>query len=125
MDFATLASVLSLGLGLGLARTPYLGVACHQANSTTCGRVGIAVWLRGTPTEVEATVRHAGVRLRRERWANGETPWIGYVHLPLHAMGLPTGWTGPAKRLLLHLRVRRGGVWRTGTVPVLLGPGWG
>jgi hypothetical protein len=59
-------------------------------------------------------VRHAGVRLRRERWANGETPWIGYVHLPLHAMGLPTGWTGPAKRLLLHLRVRRGIVWRTG-----------
>ena len=120
---ATLVSVFSLGLGL--ARAPYLGVACHEANSTTCGRVGIAVWLRGSATAVQATVRHAGVRLQREAWANGETTWIGYVHLPLRAMGLPAGWAGPAKRLLLHLRVRRRGVWRTGTVPVLLSPGWG
>jgi hypothetical protein len=121
--FATLVSVWSLGLGL--TRTPYLGVACHQANTTTCGRVGIAVWLRRTPTAVQATVRNASVRLQRKSWANGETTWIGYVHLPLRAMGLPAGWTGPFKRLLLHLRVRRGGVWRTGTVPVLLSPGWG
>ena len=120
---ATLVSVISLGLGL--TRTPYLGVACHDANSTTCGRVGIAVWLRGTPTAVQATVRHASVRLQRKTWANRKTTWIGYVHLPLRAMGLPAGWSGPAKRLLLHLRVRRDGVWRTGTVPVLLSPGWG
>jgi hypothetical protein len=120
---ATLVTVLSLGLGL--ARPPYLGVACHGANTITCGRVGIAVWLRGSPTAVEATVRNAGVRLQRETWANGETPWIGYAHLDLRAMGLPAGWTGPAKRVLLHLRIRRRGVWRTGTVPVLLSPGWG
>ena len=123
VGLATLVSVLSLGLGL--ARTPYLGVACHEAKSTTCGRVGIAVWLRGAPTTVQAIVRHASVRLRHEKWANGETPWIGYVHLPLRAMGVPAGWSGPAKRLLLHLRVRRNGGWRSGTVPVLLSPGWG
>ena len=120
---ATVATVLSFGLGV--ARTPYLGVACHRANSTSCGRVGIAVWLRGNPTRVEATVGHVTVRLQKQKWANGETPWIGYAHLPLRAMGLPVGWTGPAIRLLLHLRVRRAGVRRTGTAPVLLSPGWG
>jgi hypothetical protein len=120
---ATFGTVLSLGLGL--ARTPYLGVACHQPSSTTCGRVGIAVWVRGRATAVQATVRGASVRLQRETWANGETRWIGYVHLRLRVMGIPAGWTGPAKRLLLRLRVRRGGIWRVGAVPVLLSPGWG
>lgn len=120
---ATVSSVLVLGLGL--ARAPYLGVACHEANTTTCGRVGIAVWVRGRTTAIDARVGAARARLRRQRRAHGETPWIGYVHLPLRRLGLPAGWTGPAIPLQLHLRMERAGVWRTGTVRVLLSPGWG
>ncbi|HEY7398379.1 MAG TPA: hypothetical protein VH538_08760 [Gaiellaceae bacterium] len=121
---ALLAVVVSLGLGL--VRAPYLGVACHGANNTGCGRVGVAVWVKGRPAAIEARVGDARVRLRRPSASDPTAPWIGYVHLPLRAMGLPARWTGvPAKRLRVRLRIERASVWREGSRRVLLGPGWG
>jgi hypothetical protein len=120
---ATLASLFSLGLGL--TRTPYLGVDCPYANTTTCGRVGIAVWLKDRPTAIEASIGKAHVRLRAPSPPNVRAPWVGYVHLPLRAMGIPASWTGSARPLRLHLRVERAGTWQTGTVRALLYPGFG
>jgi hypothetical protein len=120
---ATLLSAVSLGLGL--VRPPYLGVACPGADVTTCGRVGIAVWLTERPTEVNAILDGHRVRLRLEAAPSGQ--WIGFVHLPLRSLGLPVHWYGtrPFKRMTLHLRVRSRSGWREGTVRVQLSPGWG
>lgn len=118
--------VLATILSLGLVCSPYLGVACHGANNTGCGRVGVAVWVKGRPSAIEARVAGARVRLRAPSPPNARVPWIGYVHLPLRAMGLPARWTGvPVKRLRVRLRVERAGVWRQGTMRLPLGPGWG
>src|SRR5882757_3731432 len=107
--------LMALSLGLGLARDPYVGVACPRANSTTCGRVGIAVWLaRRHVIRVDATLAGAGVRLAPPTAAGSF--WVGFVHLPLRAMGLPESWAGtPAKRVTLVLRIRYPSGWRTGT----------
>ena len=123
---AGLAALLSvLSLGLGLSRGPYTGVACSQANSTTCGRVGIAVWLGPRPaSRVEATLAGIHVRLTPPAAATGF--WVGFVHLPLRSMGLPESWAGaPAKRLTLELRIHYPAGWRKGRLRVQLRPGWG
>lgn len=119
------ALVTALSLGLGLSREPYIGVACSHANSTTCGRVGIAVWLaRRHAIRVDATLAGARVRLIPPK-AVGSF-WVGFVHLPLHAMGLPTSWEGsPPKRLTLRLRIHYASGWRSGTLRIQLSPGWG
>jgi hypothetical protein len=121
-----LATALSaLSLGLGFVQPPYLGVACPGANVTTCGRVGIAVWLAGRPAEVDATLERHSVRLQLKAAPIGM--WVGFVHLPLRSLGIPPTWYGsePVKRLTLHLRVRFRSGWRTGQVRVQLAPGWG
>ncbi|HEX6761609.1 MAG TPA: hypothetical protein VF094_02285 [Gaiellaceae bacterium] len=119
---ATFGTIVSLGL----VRAPYLGVACHGANNTVCGRVGVAVWVKGHASAIDARVGNARVRLRAPSPPNARAPWIGYVHLPLRAMGLPAQWAGvPARRLRVRLRVERAGTWREGTMRVLLAPGWG
>lgn len=119
------AILAALSLGLGLSRDPYLGVACHQANSTTCGRVGVAVWLaRRHAIRIDATLAGAHVRLAPPK-AVGDF-WVGFVHLPLRAMGLPASWEGtPEKLLTLGLRIRYPSGWRTGTLRLLLHAGWG
>jgi hypothetical protein len=91
VGFAALLTALSLSLGL--SRDPYIGVACPQANSITCGRVGIAVWLaRRHAIRVEATLAGAHVLMTPPK-AVGSF-WVGFVHLPLRSMGLPESWTG-------------------------------
>jgi hypothetical protein len=121
-----LAVLLSaLSLGLGLARDPYMGVACPQPNSTVCGRVGIAVWVAGRHAiRVDATLAGAHVRLTPPKQVGSF--WVGFVHLPLHRMGLPQSWVGdPQKELTLRLRIRYASGWRTGSVRLRLHAGWG
>ena len=48
-----------------LARTPYLGVSCPQANSFTCDRVGLAVWLRHSAVSVAVTINEHHFSARR------------------------------------------------------------
>jgi hypothetical protein len=123
---AGLAALLSaLSLGLGLARDPYVGVACPQANSTACGHVGIAVWVaRRHAIRVDATLGGAHVRLLPPKQIGSF--WVGFVHLPLQRMGLPQSWAGdPEKDMTLRLRIRYPSGWRTGNVRLLLHAGWG
>lgn len=123
---AGVASLLiALSLGLGLSREPYVGVACPGANTTSCGRVGVAVWLdRSNATRVDATLAGVHVRLAPPKTAGSF--WVGFVHLPLRRMGLPESWTGtPGKKLTLALRVRYPSGWRSGMLRVPLRPGWG
>jgi hypothetical protein len=115
----------TLSFGLGLSRDPYIGVACPHANSTTCGRVGIAVWLaRRHAIRIDATLAGAHVRLIPPRQVGSF--WLGYVRLPLERLGVPAHWEGnPPKRLRLTLRIRYGSGLRSGTLRLELSPGWG
>ncbi|HZP71915.1 MAG TPA: hypothetical protein VFA97_00915 [Gaiellaceae bacterium] len=110
---------------LGLAREPYIGVACPQANSTVCGRVGIAVWLvRRHATRIDATLAGRHVRLVPPKAVGSY--WVGFVHLPLRAMGLPSSWAGdPPKQLALRLRVAYADGARSGALRLGLHSGWG
>lgn len=47
---------------------PYMGVACHIANSIACDRVGLSVWLR-RPAIVTATVAGAPLKLNAPQWS--------------------------------------------------------
>jgi hypothetical protein len=110
-----LASLLAAG-SLGLAQPPYLGVACPHANVTSCGRIGIAVWLDGNARAVEATLGGETVRLRkRARF------WSGFVHAEL---GLARFWTG-SRLVTLRLTVRYPARTARGSVRATLRPGWG
>ena len=117
--------VSAFSLGLGLVREPYVGVACPGPNNTTCGRVGVAVWLaRPHAIRVDATLAGANVRLAPPKTVGSY--WVGFVRLPLRKMGLPASWAGvPAKRLVLRLRIRYPLGWRTGTLRLDLHSGWG
>jgi hypothetical protein len=117
--------VSAVSLGLGLVRAPFVGVSCPRPNVTTCGRVGIAVWLAHPAQEVDATLGGHRVRLRLLNAPSGM--WIGFVHFRRGALGIPAIWYGgsPVKRMTLHLRVRSSSGWRTGAVRIQLQPGWG
>ncbi len=121
--FAAILSAFSLGLGL--ARDPYIGVACHQPNSTTCGRVGIAIWLaRRHAMRIDATLAGEHIRLTPPNAVGAF--WVGFVHLPLGKMGLPASWAGtPSEQLTLLVRIRYPSGWRTGTLRLYLHSGWG
>lgn len=51
------------------AKDPYMGVACHIANSIACDRVGLAVWLRRPATTVSATIAGASLKLNDPTWS--------------------------------------------------------
>lgn len=115
----------AFSLGLGLAREPYVGVACRQPNSVACGRVGIAVWLgRRHATRIDATLAGARVRLTPPSSTGGF--WVGFVRLSQRGLRLPPSWAGtPTRRLTLALRIRYPQGSRYGSLRVLLSPGWG
>jgi hypothetical protein len=127
-----------------LSQTPYMGVACPIANSTTCDRVGLAVWLRHPARSVSAAI--AGRTLRLD-WAGDRPPRFA-SHAPrtefdgflqpagivarLHAAAGPPPlrwWTSsPANSPtpMVQLRIE----WVDGRVSVTrlrvpLGSGWG
>jgi hypothetical protein len=112
----------ALSLGLALTQPPYVGVACRQPNRTTCGRVGVAVWVGRPATAIEATV--GGAHLVLHPSGGRRLPWTGFVRLDLRPMGIPAPWAG-VKPIVIHLRVLRAGRWQTRKLRVLLHPGWG
>lgn len=124
-----LVAVLLSSLSLGLAQPPSIGVACiGQANVTTCGRIGIAVWLKRPAQAV--TVRLAGfpIRLHQGGFGGvGPTYWEGYIHLPETVLRLPTHWEGanPTRWLVLRLHIRYASGSASGSQRLLLRAGWG
>lgn len=121
------ASALSMFV-LGLSRPPMIGVACHQANSTSCGRVGIAVWLDHPATAVRAKLGGALIRLHAGGLGGrGPTYWEGYVHLSASTLRLPAYWYGadPPRYLRLRLRITYPSRVATGAVRLRLNAGWG
>ena len=67
-----------------LSRAPEVGVACPQANSIACDRVGLAVWLRRPAAGVTATIDGRSLRLRRperrDGWYEGYLQPAGLLH---------------------------------------------
>lgn len=112
---------------LRLARTPYVGVACPTANVTTCGRVGVAVWLgRRGASEVVASLAGVRARLGPPPRHTSSPSWRTFVHLPLSRMGIPAVWEGtPYKTFTLRILARYGRHWYGRTLVVPLRPGWG
>ena len=98
-------------------RNSYVGVACH--NGTSCGRIGIAIWLARPAESVYVTLfgRHASLRFRGVE-ATGRV-WIGFVHVPA------SEYTPDSYGHRLGVTVRRGAA--TGSIrrSVFLSPGWG
>lgn len=112
---------------LGLAQPPYLGVSCPGANSTRCGRVGIAVWVKTRPSSIEAQIAGSNVRLTAPPLVRGRRYWQGFAHLNLRQLGLPDTWFGTEPYKVLNLRLTI--YYRTrvarGMLRVTLQPGWG
>jgi hypothetical protein len=125
----TFVAPLLAVLSLGLSETPMIGVACpRQPNITTCGRIGIAVWLKRPATAATADLAGATVRLHAGGFG-GEGPayWEGYVRLSRQRLGLPVQWYGtkPVRFLRLHLVIRYPARTARGTLRLQLRPGWG
>ncbi len=122
--------------GSVLKRAPYAGVACPQANSIACDRVGLAVWLKARAVRVSAVAGGRPLRLQARGFGGrSQNPWIGY----LQPAGLLGGalkvtpdrgrfyWAGAHPKdvdLRLTIRRRDGGL-ETTRLRVLLRAGWG
>ena len=122
-------AVLAVSLSLGLARAPYVGIACPgQPNVTTCGRVGVAVWLKQPALAVSAALAGSPLRLHAGGFGGqGPRYWEGYVRLSQQQLRLPRQWagTGPVRVLTLKLTIRYRKRTESGAVRVQLRPGWG
>jgi hypothetical protein len=128
-----LLAALTVTAGL-LGAPPYVGVACPQANSIGCDRVGVAVWVRGPARAVRAVVAGRAIRLRYAWSDDRGRAWIGYVRqaglrdgvlrVPADGRGLWFGRDAPAVRVRVVV-VRRSGVALRLTRVVSLRPGWG
>ena len=118
-------AALAASTVLGLLQPPYLGIACPGPNTTTCGRVGIAVWLRGPARRADASLAGVTVRLHDDGLAGQY--WTGYATLPPGRLGLPPRWYGtkPTKWLLLRLTIRRADGTTRGAVRSFLPAGFG
>jgi hypothetical protein len=122
--FALVAGVFS-AFALGFSQPPSVGVACLRPNVTTCGRIGIAVWLAHPARSVSATVQDQSIRLTPPGPGRRHPAyWSGYTHVSL---GLPWRWFGtkPVRFVDLQLVIRYATRKATGTVRVRLRPGWG
>jgi hypothetical protein len=114
-----------------LTRVPYMGVACTTPNSTTCERIGLAVWLRHPAAVVSATVVGQRFALHDEHWrARAGEVFAGYLHMRGlgRRLGIPYGhWKGnPTPYAVVRVRVRyRHGARVTTRVRVPLMAGWG
>ena len=119
---------LLTALSLGLSQEPMIGVACPGPNLTTCGRIGIAVWLTRPAATVRAELAGLHVRLHAGGFGGqGPKYWEGYVHISRARLRLPAHWYGtkPVRVLKLHLAIRYPSRVATGTVRLQLRPGWG
>jgi hypothetical protein len=126
----TVAAPLALlsGIALALAQPPLVGVACPTPNVTTCGRLGIAVWLERPARGATAELAGARVRLHAGGLGGrGPTYWEGYVRIDPKRLGLPPRWYGsaPARTLVVRLAIRYPRGTARGAVRVRVRPGWG
>jgi hypothetical protein len=121
------AGTTGIAAGSGARSAPpepsdvYVGVACHPSG-TSCGRVGVAVWLPRTADLVTARLLGSAVRLTTTHSGSGRYGFRRY-------------WTGfrrvPARRVhpggLVHVRVTvvLGGMLRAYGRSAYLSAGWG
>ena len=121
------AAAFVVAFGLGLSRPPLIGIACHQANVTACGRVGIAVWLKRPARGAVAEIAGQRVRLHAGGLGGvGPTYWEGYAHLSQSTLQLPVAWAGePVRFLRLRLTITYPARVASGLVRLQLRPGWG
>jgi hypothetical protein len=115
-------------LSLGLFQQPMIGVACHGANVTTCGRIGIAVWLNRPAKSVDAELAGTHLRLHAGGFGgSGPTYSEGYVHIAARSLRLPKHWYGtkPVRLLTLRLTIRYPRRIASGALRLRLRPGWG
>jgi hypothetical protein len=122
-----LAGLLA-ALSLGLSQEPMIGVACPGPNVTTCGRVGIAIWLTRPARGVTAELAGARVRLHAGGFGGqGPTYWEGYARISQARLRLPVRWYGakPVRVLNVQLSIRYRMRVASGTVRLQLRPGWG
>jgi hypothetical protein len=127
--------------GVLLARAPYLGVACPQANSIACDRVGLAVWLRHAAESVTATIQGRALRLDDDEWSGPALPngrrrmFAGFLQpaglldgpLKVKPEARSSRWYGRTPvRAGVRLTIRRSGEHYTRTSLVVpLAAGWG
>ena len=124
---ATNSGVLPLSSVLA-TQEPMIGIACPVGNRTTCGRVGIAVWLIRPASSVTATISGTNVRLHAGGFGGqGPTYWEGYTHLASSTLNLPAYWEGskPTRYLPVHLTINSGTGKAMGSLKLFLRPGWG
>jgi hypothetical protein len=124
-----------------LAKAPYMGVSCPVANSISCDRVGLAVWLRHPADAVTAMIAGRRLSLDYPTWAPGQarrgarTAFTGFLQpaglisaLRVTPDDGPDGWFGttfPAPPLVqLSIRYANGRV-ATTELHVELATGWG
>src|SRR5690242_12228789 len=123
------AAAVFAATSVGLAQTPMIGVACRgQPNITTCGRIGVAVWLTHRATSATADLAGAHIRLHAGGFGGrGPRYWEGYVHISRQKLALPARWYGtkPVKFLRLHLVIHYPTRTARGTLRLQLRPGWG
>ena len=109
-------------------QAPMIGIACPVGNRTTCGRVGIAVWLIRPASSVTATISGTHLRLHAGGFGGlGPAYWEGYTHLASATLNLPAYWEGskPTRYLPVHLTINSGTEQATGSLNLMLRPGWG
>ena len=125
---------LRLDRALRLARAPYLGVRCPLANSLTCDRAGLAVWLPTAARSLTATIGGRSFALRAPARRGGF--WEGTLtHAGFARRGAPlyvraargTRWEGSdAPRVVVHLAaVGAGGERAVADAAVALRAGYG
>ena len=105
---AAVAAAPAAGAPALLPRRPYLGVACPQANSIRCDRVGLAVWVSRGAAAVTVTATVDGRRLALHRaWREHRgRVWTGFLH--------PAGLLGDGP---LHVTPDRGRYFWAGRHP--------
>jgi hypothetical protein len=125
---------------LALPRDPGMGVACPEANSIACDRIGIAVWLDSDPQRLVARVGGRSVALRDAHIrcaADRSCPRL--YQAMLQPAGLLDGalkvtpdegryrWLGqhPVEGTLTITATYRDGSRAVATRRVPLAPGWG
>ena len=76
-----LVATLLAASSLGLSEPPMIGVACPRtANITTCGRIGIAVWVTHPASRCQRRSRRCKCPYARGRLGRARADLLGGVH---------------------------------------------
>jgi hypothetical protein len=115
---------------------PFMGASCSTPNSTSCGRFGVAVWLKRPARAIDATVLDRHIALDNKQWSgpvrnHKRKMFAGFLRgADLGGrLGVPPGvvWEGdPIPYVLVRLRIDYGkGAPVLTQARVPLRPGWG